>query len=69
MGEIEIAKKYLEAISLKIAEAIEKNAWDGNWYRRAYFDNGTPMGSVENSECKIDSIAQSLGSYFRCRKS
>ncbi|MBC7886871.1 MAG: cyclic beta 1-2 glucan synthetase [Ferruginibacter sp.] len=38
---------------------IEKNAWDGEWYRRAYFDDGTPLGSVENVECKIDSIAQS----------
>src|SRR5207253_590088 len=34
-------------------------AWDGNWYRRAYFDDGTPLGSVANSECQIDSISQS----------
>lgn len=39
--------------------ALEKNAWDGNWFRRAYFDDGTPLGSAENEECKIDSIAQS----------
>jgi cellobiose phosphorylase len=38
---------------------IEKNAWDGQWYRRAYFDDGTPLGSKQNAECKIDSIAQS----------
>ena len=38
---------------------IEKNAWDGEWYRRAYFDDGTPLGSAQNDECKIDSIAQS----------
>ncbi len=38
---------------------IEKNAWDGNWYKRAFFDDGSPMGSHENVECKIDSIAQS----------
>lgn len=38
---------------------IEKNAWDGAWYRRAYFDDGTPLGSAQNVECKIDSIAQS----------
>ncbi len=38
---------------------IEKNAWDGEWYRRAYFDDGTPLGSAQNAECKIDSIAQS----------
>lgn len=39
--------------------SIEENAWDGEWYRRAYFDDGTPLGSKENSECQIDSIAQS----------
>ncbi len=38
---------------------ISKNAWDGEWYRRAYFDDGTSLGSKENEECKIDSIAQS----------
>ncbi|NME83091.1 glucoamylase family protein [Clostridium sp. SM-530-WT-3G] len=42
-----------------IKENIEKNAWDGGWYRRAYFDDGTPLGSRENPECQIDSIAQS----------
>ena len=42
-----------------IKENQEKNAWDGDWYRRAYFDNGTPLGSKENNECKIDSLAQS----------
>src|ERR1019366_3698692 len=35
------------------------NAWDGGWYRRAYFDDGAPLGSAGNSECQIDSIAQS----------
>jgi cyclic beta-1,2-glucan synthetase len=38
---------------------IEKNAWDGGWYRRAYFDDGTPLGSAGNDECQIDSISQS----------
>ena len=38
---------------------IEKHAWDGAWYRRAYFDDGMPLGSSENDECQIDSIAQS----------
>ncbi|HEX2920093.1 MAG TPA: glucoamylase family protein [Bacteroidales bacterium] len=38
---------------------IEKNAWDGKWYRRAYFDNGLPLGSSDNQECQIDSISQS----------
>jgi len=46
-----------EAAHLK--ENIEKNAWDGEWYRRAYFDDGTPLGSSVNEECKIDSLPQS----------
>ncbi len=37
----------------------DEAAWDGEWYRRAYFDDGTPVGSAMNAECKIDSIAQS----------
>ncbi|MEO6719555.1 MAG: glucoamylase family protein [Ferruginibacter sp.] len=43
----------------QLRDNIEKNAWDGEWYRRAYFDEGTPLGSQQNEECKIDSIAQS----------
>ncbi|MBA3673916.1 MAG: cyclic beta 1-2 glucan synthetase, partial [Chitinophagaceae bacterium] len=43
----------------KLRINIRENAWDGEWYRRAYFDDGTPLGSKENEECKIDSIAQS----------
>ena len=42
-----------------IGENLEKNAWDGGWYRRAYFDDGTPLGSIENDECQIDSLSQS----------
>ena len=38
---------------------IELNGWDGDWYRRAYFDDGSPLGSASNPECRIDSIAQS----------
>jgi cellobiose phosphorylase len=45
----------------KLAANIEKNAWDGEWYRRAYFDDGTPLGSSTNDECQIDSISQSWG--------
>jgi cyclic beta-1,2-glucan synthetase len=41
--------------------ALERDGWDGEWYRRAYFDDGTPLGSAENVECRIDSIAQSWG--------
>ncbi|WP_461206771.1 GH36-type glycosyl hydrolase domain-containing protein [Clostridium sp. DL1XJH146] len=42
-----------------IKENLNKNAWDGSWYRRAYFDDGTPLGSIENEECQIDSLSQS----------
>ncbi|MEO6050073.1 MAG: glucoamylase family protein, partial [Pyrinomonadaceae bacterium] len=45
----------------KLSWAIEENAWDGDWYRRAYFDDGTPLGSAQNDECRIDSIVQSWG--------
>ncbi len=38
---------------------IEEAGWDGGWYRRAYFDDGTPLGSKENKECRIDAISQS----------
>jgi cyclic beta-1,2-glucan synthetase len=42
-----------------LQQAIEREAWDGDWYRRGYFDDGTPLGSVSSEECRIDSIAQS----------
>ena len=40
-------------------QAVEDTSWDGEWYRRAYYDDGAPLGSHVNVECKIDSIAQS----------
>lgn len=43
----------------EMRKALEANAWDGSWYRRAYYDDGTPLGSAQNDECQIDSIAQS----------
>jgi cyclic beta-1,2-glucan synthetase len=42
-----------------LQQAVEREAWDGDWYRRGYFDDGTPLGSVVSDECRIDSIAQS----------
>jgi cellobiose phosphorylase len=42
----------------KLRAALEAHAWDGGWYRRAYFDDGTPLGSAENDECQIDAIPQ-----------
>ncbi|MEG0306674.1 MAG: glucoamylase family protein [Clostridium sp.] len=41
-----------------LRDNLEENAWDGRWYRRAYFDDGTPLGSDENEECKIDALSQ-----------
>jgi cellobiose phosphorylase len=46
-----------EAINLQ--KSIETSAWDGEWYMRAWFDDGTPLGTRANSECRIDAIAQS----------
>ncbi|WP_153116604.1 GH36-type glycosyl hydrolase domain-containing protein [Rhodocyclus tenuis] len=46
-----------EAVQLR--RNIDKHAWDGGWYRRAWFDDGSRLGSAGNSECRIDSIAQS----------
>jgi cyclic beta-1,2-glucan synthetase len=43
----------------QLQQNIELHGWDGDWYRRAYFDDGTPLGSATNEECRIDSIAQS----------
>jgi cyclic beta-1,2-glucan glucanotransferase len=45
----------------QLKNALESSAWDGEWYRRAYFDDGTPLGSKQNVECEIDSIPQSWG--------
>ena len=42
-----------------LRSALEQAGWDGGWYRRGYFDNGTPLGSSTSDECRIDSIAQS----------
>jgi cyclic beta-1,2-glucan synthetase len=42
-----------------LKEALEREAWDGDWYRRAWFDDGTVLGSASNDECRIDAIAQS----------
>jgi cellobiose phosphorylase len=45
--------------SAQLRSNIEKHGWDGEWYRRAYFDDGLPLGSANNTECQIDSISQS----------
>jgi cyclic beta-1,2-glucan synthetase len=43
----------------RLRRSIEQHGWDGAWYRRAYFDDGTPLGSASSAECRIDSISQS----------
>ncbi len=43
----------------KLRDSINRQSWDGDWYCRAWFDDGTPLGSVANTECRIDAIAQS----------
>jgi cyclic beta-1,2-glucan synthetase len=47
------------ALADAYAAAVETHGWDGEWYRRAFFDDGTPIGSASQAECKIDAIAQS----------
>ena len=57
-GDIQFVERC-KSEAHKLQNNIEQNGWDGEWYRRAYFDDGTPLGSASNQECKIDSIAQS----------
>jgi cyclic beta-1,2-glucan glucanotransferase len=49
----------LRAHASALATALETGGWDGEWYRRGYFDDGSPLGSARDEECRIDSIAQS----------
>lgn len=53
-----LAQKY-EEIKNNLKRALNTNGWDGRWYKRAFMDNGNVLGSMENEECRIDSIAQS----------
>jgi cellobiose phosphorylase len=57
-GDMERAARY-EKTAQELLASMEGQAWDGGWYRRAYFDDGTPLGSEKNEECRIDSISQS----------
>jgi cellobiose phosphorylase len=59
MREDEDIAQRLDEQAAQLREALHAGAWDGDWYRRAYFDDGTPLGSSANAECRIDSIAQS----------
>ena len=57
-GDTTTAQEF-RALADGYAEAVERDGWDGEWYRRAFFDDGTPLGSASQPECKIDAIAQS----------
>jgi cyclic beta-1,2-glucan synthetase len=48
-----------QACAARVRTALDEGGWDGAWYRRGYYDDGTPLGSHESSECRIDAIAQS----------
>ena len=58
-GDAEHAAALAGKPEVARAGRSERHGWDGDWYRRAYFDDGTPLGSADNDECRIDSIAQS----------
>jgi cyclic beta-1,2-glucan synthetase len=57
-GEQERAERWRSRAD-SVQSSVEAEAWDGDWYRRAFFDDGTPLGSAENDECQIDSLPQS----------
>ncbi|MGB6262605.1 MAG: glucoamylase family protein [Rhodanobacter sp.] len=57
-GDAAFAQRCEEEVA-RLRGALEQHAWDGAWYRRAWFDDGTPLGAAGNLECRIDSIAQS----------
>jgi len=57
-GDAELARRLTEQ-SGQLRAAAEEKAYDGAWYRRAYFDDGTPLGSAQDDECQIDSLPQS----------
>jgi cellobiose phosphorylase len=57
-GDVPFAERC-RSEAAKLRDNLEAHGWDGEWYRRAYFDDGSPLGSTENTECRIDSISQS----------
>jgi cyclic beta-1,2-glucan synthetase len=59
-GETERARRWREHVAL-LKTSLEREAWDGDWYLRAFYDDGTPLGTARDPECRIDSIAQSWG--------
>ncbi len=56
-GETERAERYRTYLA-DLEVALNDTGWDGAWFRRAYYDDGFPLGSAQNDECRIDAIAQ-----------
>jgi cyclic beta-1,2-glucan synthetase len=59
-GDVALASDW-NALATRLRNSLEAHAWDGEWYRRGFYDDGTPLGSAANDECRIDAIAQSWG--------
>ena len=57
--EVENRSEKWSTIKIQLKKALNTNGWDGRWYKRAFMDDGNVLGSMENDECRIDSIAQS----------
>ena len=57
-GEQELASRYRDRAD-RLSATVERTGWDGEWYLRAFFDDGTPLGSSQNEEARIDSVSQS----------
>ncbi|MBA4378013.1 MAG: glycosyl transferase [Gemmatimonas sp.] len=57
-GDAASARRYRDHAA-RLREAVERDGWDGAWYRRGYYDDGAPLGTAGDSECRIDALAQS----------
>ncbi|MFO7845585.1 MAG: glucoamylase family protein [Balneolaceae bacterium] len=57
MGDTDRAERYKKTAT-ELKKQLNDSGWDGEWYLRAFYDDGTPLGSVQNEECKIDAISQ-----------
>jgi len=63
-GDIQTAQR-LQTQTAELTAAVEKNAWDGGWYMRGFYDNGEPFGSSQSGECKINLLPQSFAAITR----
>lgn len=61
-GDLEHATKWNQHVA-KLEKSIDESAWDGEWYKRAWFHDGSPLGSKENTECKIDLLPQAWATW------